>query len=237
MNQNDRTPASILCADFVGYGGVLTQTDQALALERLQEHHDLLRDVLPMFQGREIKSTGPGLRVEFANPLAAVQCAVEIQRSLAERNERKTEELQIQTRIGIHLGDVTRRGTAVQGDGLDTAARIALLAKPGTICVSTAVFDRIENRVPQRLVPISKSTPNAPSAILQGYELVLAPDPATVEAASSGRQLLFWIVLALVVLNIVLFIKFGLDRKSTPIVGSTNQLAQPASPTQPHDPR
>jgi adenylate cyclase len=233
MSQNDRTPTSILCADFVGYGAALTQTDQALALERLQEHHDLLRDVLPMFQGREVKSTGPSLRVEFANPLAAVQCAAEIQRSLTERNERKTEERQIRTRIGIHLGDVTRRGTDVQGDGVDTAVRITLLAKPDAICVSPAVFNQIENQVPQRLVPIFDSAPNTPSA----YELVLTPDSAAFEAANSGRQLLFWIVLAVVALNVVLFVKFGLDRKSTPIVGSTNQLAQPASPTQPQDPR
>src|SRR5688572_10630850 len=99
-----RKLAAIMFTDMVGYSA-LAQRDEPLALSLLEEQHDILRDILPMFQGREIKSTGAGLLVEFSSALAAVQCAVETQRTLAERNEKKPEERQIQIRVGIQLED------------------------------------------------------------------------------------------------------------------------------------
>ena len=66
--------AAIMVTNMVGYS-TLTQLDEALALDLLEEHHQILRDILPMFQGHEIKSTGDGLLVEFSSAQAAVQCA------------------------------------------------------------------------------------------------------------------------------------------------------------------
>src|SRR5262245_23653954 len=94
--------------DMVGYSA-LAQRDEALALELLEEHDRLLRSVLPNYQGQEIKSTGDGFLIEFPSALAAVKCAVHIQRLLAERNQTQAPERQVRIRIGIHLGDIVQR--------------------------------------------------------------------------------------------------------------------------------
>ena len=73
-----RKLAAIMFTDMVGYSA-LSQRDEALALELLEEHRIILRDLFPKYQGTEIKTTGDGFLVEFTNALAAVRCAVEIQ--------------------------------------------------------------------------------------------------------------------------------------------------------------
>jgi len=208
-----RKLAAIMFTDMVGYSA-LAQRDEALALDLLEEHHQILRDVLLMFQGNEIKSTGDGLLVEFASALAAVQCAIEIQRTLAERNEKKSEERQIQIRIGIHLGDVVKRGDDVLGDGANIAARIEPLAEPGGICVTQAVFEQIENKVPQPCVRLDAAGSGEMPAGVGVFKLVLEPSPADVHAADASRKQLQWLVLGVVVVNVILFLVFGLNRKS-----------------------
>src|SRR5262245_16458066 len=106
-----RRLAAIMFTDMVGYSA-LAQRNEALALELLEEHRTILRDVFPKYQGTEIKTIGDGFLVEFASALAAVQCAVEIQRSLIERNKVQALERQVRLRIGVHLGDVVHS----QGD-------------------------------------------------------------------------------------------------------------------------
>src|ERR1041385_1209856 len=103
-----RRLAAIMFTDMGGYSA-LSPRNEALALELLEEHRTLLRSIFPKHQGIEIKSTGDGFLVEFASALAAVQCAVEIQQTLARRNELKPLENKIRIRIGIHLGDIVRR--------------------------------------------------------------------------------------------------------------------------------
>ncbi|MEO7678090.1 MAG: adenylate/guanylate cyclase domain-containing protein, partial [Verrucomicrobiota bacterium] len=160
LNQYRRVPSfstehrklsAIMFTDMVGYSA-LSQRDEALALELLQEHRELLRSVFPKHQGQEIKSTGDGFLVEFASALAAVQCAVEIQKLMRQRNENRSTERRVLIRIGIHLGDVVRRENDVFGDGVNIAARIEPLAEPGGICVSRAVYEQIENKVEHALV-------------------------------------------------------------------------------------
>jgi hypothetical protein len=104
-NTEQRKLAAIMFTDMVGYSA-LAQRNEALALELLEEHRGLLRGLFPKHQGTEIKTTGDGFLVEFASALAAVRCAVEIQRALAERNQAQPAERQVRIRIGIHLGGV-----------------------------------------------------------------------------------------------------------------------------------
>lgn len=124
-----RKLAAIMFTDMVGYSA-LSQRNEALALELLEEHRELLRSVFPKHQGVEIKSTGDGFLVEFASALAAVKCAVEIQKLMRSRNESRSSERRVLVRIGIHLGDVVRRQNDVFGDGVNIAARIEPLAEP-----------------------------------------------------------------------------------------------------------
>jgi adenylate cyclase len=221
-----RRLVAIMFTDMVGYSA-LTQRNEALALELLEEHHQILRDTLPSFQGNEIKSTGDGLLVEFSSALAAVHCAVEIQRRLAERNENEPEERHVRIRIGIHLGDVVKRGNDVLGDGVNIAARIEPLAEPGGICVSRAVFEQIENKVRQPCVQLSKPELKNISSDVSVYKLILDAAKADLQTVTRRHRHFYWVIPGVVVLMVVLFLKFGLDRKAAQSAGavSTNEPA------------
>src|SRR5450432_1512591 len=99
-----RKLAAIMFTDMVGFSA-LSQRDEALALELLEEHRGIVRAFLALHGGREVKTMGDGFLLEFPSALAAVQAAGEIQQALHTRNESSTTERQIRIRIGIHVGD------------------------------------------------------------------------------------------------------------------------------------
>src|SRR5438874_1748013 len=135
--------------DMVGYSA-LSQRDDRLALELLEEHRQLLREIFPRFYGTEIKTIGDAFLVEFGSALEAAQCAIEIQRTLAKRNHDVTLDRRVELKIGIHIGDVVHRNGDVYGDGVNIASRIEALAGAGGICVSTDVERQIRNALEAR---------------------------------------------------------------------------------------
>ncbi len=141
----DRRLAAVMFTDTVGYTAS-TQTNEGHALDLLRQQSELLRPVVALHQGREVKSTGDGFLVEFDSALKAVQCAVNIQRRISERNSEGGQK-PIRIRIGVHLGDVVRTGPDILGDAVNIAARIEPLAEPGGICVSGAVFEQVRSKV------------------------------------------------------------------------------------------
>src|SRR5437879_5275099 len=125
-----RKLAAIMFTDMVGYSA-LAQRDDKLALELLEEHRQLLREIFPRFNGTEIKTIGDAFLIEFHSALEAAQCAIEIQRALAHRNHDVTPDRRIELKIGIHIGDVVHRAGDVYGDGLNLAARVDSLPGAG----------------------------------------------------------------------------------------------------------
>jgi adenylate cyclase len=144
-----RKLAAIMFTDMVGYSA-LSQRDDKLAQELLEEHRRLLREIFPRFHGTEIKTIGDAFLVEFGSALEAVQCAIEIQRTLAKRNHDVTSDRRIELKIGIHIGDVVHREGDVYGDGVNIASRIEQLAGAGGICVSMDVERQIRNALEAR---------------------------------------------------------------------------------------
>ena len=145
----ERKLAAIMFTDMVGYSA-LAQRDDKVALELLEEHRRLLREIFPRFHGTEIKTIGDAFLVEFGSALEAAQCAIEIQRTLAKRNHDVTSERRIELKIGIHIGDVVHRDGDVYGDGVNIASRIEQLAGAGGICVSMDVERQIRNALEAR---------------------------------------------------------------------------------------
>jgi TolB-like protein/class 3 adenylate cyclase/Flp pilus assembly protein TadD len=144
-----RKLAAIMFTDMVGYSA-LAQRDDKLALELLEEHRRLLREIFPRFHGTEIKTIGDAFLVEFGSALEAAQCAIEIQRTLSKRNHDVTPDRRIELKIGIHIGDVVHRDGDVYGDGVNIASRIEQLAGAGGICVSMDVERQIRNALEAR---------------------------------------------------------------------------------------
>jgi len=134
--------------DTVGFTAS-TQADEGRTLDLLRQQAELLRPLLALHSGREIKSTGDGFLVEFDSALKAVQCAVGIQRRIYERNS-EANFAPIRIRIGVHLGDVVQNGSDILGDAVNLAARIEPLAEPGGICVSGAVYEQVRSKVPDK---------------------------------------------------------------------------------------
>ena len=132
---------------MVGYSA-LTQKNEALALELLSEHRQILRPVFAEHGGREIETAGDSFFVEFNSAVEATKCAIQIQKELNDRNKSIPEEKHIRIRIGLHIGDVVYLDEHVHGDGVNIAARMEPLAQPGGICISEDVARQIRNKIP-----------------------------------------------------------------------------------------
>ena len=150
-----RKLAAIMFTDMVGYSA-LTQKNERLALELLEEHRQLLRPLFLLHNGKEIETAGDSFFVEFVSALDATQCAIDIQTTLFQRNASIGPERCIRLRIGLHLGDVVHQGKHVHGDGVNIAARVEPCALPGSICVSEDVARQVENKIDFRLIRLAK---------------------------------------------------------------------------------
>ncbi len=171
-NTEQRKLVAIMFTDMVGYSA-LSQRDDKLALELLEEHRQLLREIFPRFNGTEIKTIGDAFLIEFYSALEAARCALEIQRTLAKRNADAPAERQIQVRIGIHIGDVVHRGGDVYGDGVNIASRIEQLAGEGGICVSMDVERQIRNALEARLEKLAPTELKNISVAMDLFRIVL----------------------------------------------------------------
>jgi TolB-like protein/class 3 adenylate cyclase/Tfp pilus assembly protein PilF len=170
--EEQRKLAAIMFTDMVGYTA-LSQRDDKLAQELLEEHRRLLREILPQFNGTEIKTIGDAFLVEFQSALEAAQCAMAIQRALAKRNADAPAERQIQVRIGVHIGDVVHRGGDVYGDGVNIASRIESLAAAGGICVSMDVERQIRNTLEARFEKLAPTELKNISVPMDLFRIVL----------------------------------------------------------------
>jgi len=171
-NTEQRKLAAIMFTDMVGYSA-LSQRDDKLALELLEEHRQLLREIFPRFNGTEVKTIGDAFLIEFQSALEAAQCAIEIQRTLAKRNHDVTVDRRIELKIGIHIGDVVHRGGDVYGDGVNIASRIESLAGAGGICVSMDVERQIRNALEARLEKLAPTELKNISVAMDLFRIVL----------------------------------------------------------------
>ncbi len=145
MSAASRWSAVVMLTDMVGYS-TLAERDEDRALQLLDEHRRLLRPVFERHGGREVKTIGDAFLVEFSSALKATQCAVEVQRSLLERNRRSGSD-PIDVLIGIHMGEMVHQEGDVFGHEVNAVSRITPLAEPGGICVSGAIFDRVHHKL------------------------------------------------------------------------------------------
>ncbi|WP_426526375.1 adenylate/guanylate cyclase domain-containing protein [Bradyrhizobium sp. McL0615] len=154
-----RRLAAILAADVVGYSALMQRAEEATHAEFEQLKRELIEPSFCRHEGRLIKTTGDGALAEFASPLAAMRCAVEIQDHLAASSS------PLRLRIGLNLGDViVGQDGDLYGDGINIAVRLEGAADPGGILISEKVYSEVgdkldvgfEDRGEQQLKNITK---------------------------------------------------------------------------------
>lgn len=143
-----RQLAAIMFTDIVGYTALMSKDEQK-ALKILQKNIDIHKSFIEEFNGEWLKEIGDGTLSSFPSIVDAVNCALEIQRSLKSEHE-------FNIRIGIHIGEVVYKGKDIFGDAVNIASRIEPLASPGGICISERVCSDIKNQAGIKTHPIGK---------------------------------------------------------------------------------
>ena len=190
-----RKLAAILVSDVVGYSR-LTGADEDRILARLRSlRSDLIDPTIAVRHGRVVKRTGDGSIVEFRSVVDAVNCAIETQRAMVERNAGVASDKRIEFRIGIHLGDVVEESDGdLMGDGVNIAARLQSVAKPGAICLSEQAYWQVKGRLDLAVTDLGQTPLKNIAEPIRVYSLeVGAPAQAKpakrTEAASPKKRL------------------------------------------------
>jgi adenylate cyclase len=144
----ERRLAAILAVDVAGYSRLMGADEEGTHERHKALRRELLDPKIAEHHGRIVKTTGDGMLVEFASVVEAVRCAVEVQRTMPERNAGIAADRRIELRIGINLGDVIVEPDDIYGDGVNIAARIEALADAGGVFVSNTVYDQVRDRLP-----------------------------------------------------------------------------------------
>ncbi len=181
----ERRLAAILAADVVGYSRLMG-TDEEGTLARLKAHRrELIDPSINEHKGRIVKTTGDGLLIEFASVVDAVQCAVEVQAAMAERNAEVSAEQRIEFRIGINLGDIIIDEDDIFGDGVNIAARLEALAAPGGICVNRVVRDQVRDKLDITFEDMGEQQVKNIARPVRAFRIVAKEGPVSEPSASS----------------------------------------------------
>ena len=177
-----RKLAAILVADVVGYSR-LASADEERTLARLRGlRSDLIDPAIAAHHGRIVKRTGDGSIIEFRSVVDAVRCAIEVQTGLIERNAGVPEDRRIEFRVGIHLGDVVEESDGdLMGDGVNIAARLEGVAKPGAIRLSEDAYRQVKQRLDLRVSDLGPTQLKNISEPIRVYSLevgVVSPPKA-----------------------------------------------------------
>jgi TolB-like protein/class 3 adenylate cyclase len=192
----ERKLAAILVMDIVGFSR-LAGADEDRILARLRTlRSDLIEPTISVHRGRVVKRTGDGAIVEFRSVVDAVRCAIELQHGLAERNAGLPTERRIDFRVGIHLGDVVEESDGdLMGDGVNIAARLEGIAKPGAICLSEDAYRQVRGRLDLMVSDLGQTELKNIAEPIRVYSLEVggaaqaspAPSAAAVEKPAPAR--------------------------------------------------
>ena len=199
-----RKLAAILAADVVGYSR-LAGADEDRTLTRLRAlRGDLIDPAIEANRGRVVKQTGDGILVEFRSVVDAVRCATEVQNGMIERNSGLPPERSIEFRIGIHLGDVVEESDGdLMGDGVNIAARLEGIAKPGTIYLSEQAYWQVKARLDLAIHDLGKQSLKNIAEPVRVYSLEVGK-PAQAKPTKQPKQRSTFVALAMAIVALVL---------------------------------
>jgi len=173
-----RRLAAILAADVVTYSRLMGLDEAGTHAAWKSHRKELIDAKITEYEGRIIKLIGDGFLAEFPSVVNAVACAATVQRGMRERNAGVPQERRMELRIGINLGDVIVEADDIYGDGVNVAARLEGLAKPGGIVVSGAVRDNVGNRLHLRFDDMGEQGRKNIDRPVRAYSILLDPPSA-----------------------------------------------------------
>jgi adenylate cyclase len=169
-----RRQTTIMSADVAGYSRMMAENDLS-TLDTLLACLDRICQLVDGFGGRVVDAPGDNLMAEFPTEVAALRCAIEVQRSLIERNRHRSQVERMLFRIGLHSGPLLAHGSRLYGDVVNLAARLQGAATPGHILLSEAVAQRVGPTLERGLIDRGRQHfKNIPYAV-QTLEAASAP--------------------------------------------------------------
>ena len=183
-----RKLAAILSADVEGYSRLMDDDEEA-TVRTLTSYRTAITDLVQQYRGRVVDSPGDNILAEFVSVVDSVNCAVEIQRELAERNAELPDNRRMQFRIGVNLGDVIDEDGRIYGDGVNIAARVESLAEAGGICISGRAHDQVENKLGLEYEDLGKHEVKNISRPIQVYRVLSYPGAAAHRVVQAKKTL------------------------------------------------
>jgi len=151
-----RRLAAIVIADVVGYSRHMERDDTGTFAQLRSIRGEVVDPAIVSHGGRIVKTAGDGLLAEFPSVLAALRASIQIQRAMAELNVGRPSDERIDYRIGVNVGDIMVDANDIAGDGVNVASRLESMAKPGGICVSSAVREQIHGKLDVEFVDVGE---------------------------------------------------------------------------------
>ena len=181
---------AILCADVEGYSRLMDQNEDA-TIQTIKIYRSSMTTIINQHRGRVVDTTGDNLMAEFTSAVDAVNCAVEIQRELAERNAELPYERKMEFRIGVNVGDVVEEEDRIYGDGVNIAARVEAMAEAGGICITGRAYDQVANKLGLEYENLGEHQVKNISTPIRVYRVLSYPGGAThrvVQAKDTFRR-------------------------------------------------
>ena len=141
-----RKMAAIFAADVVGYSKLMASNEK-LTLFRLKETRKLTDKIIQELNGRIFSTAGDSIMAEFASPVDAMEAAISIQKEVSKKAKEIQDNITIEFRVGINLGDIMTQDNNLYGDNVNIAARLEAIAPVGEITVSEKVYREVEDKV------------------------------------------------------------------------------------------
>jgi adenylate cyclase len=188
--RTQRRLAALMAADVPDYSRLMEQDEQGTMAVLKSRREEVLDPLVSKHAGRIFKFTGDGVLVEFMSAVNAVQCAIELQRNMAEANSGLPEDHRIVLRVGVSLGDVIVEGSDLYGDGVNISCRLQGIVEPGGILISGMAFDYVRNKVKSIFEDLGSQNLKNISEPVRVYRVVGMPQASVVspDCASGGSM-------------------------------------------------
>jgi adenylate cyclase len=187
-NETERRLIAIFAADVEGYSRLMG-TDEVGTLRDLTQRRRVLDGLIASHRGRIANTAGDSVLAEFGSAVDAVRCAVEAQTASAEANGQMSSDRQINFRIGVHVGDVMVKAGDLFGDGVNIAARLQTVAKPGGVCISAAAYDHVKKILPLTFRDQGMQSLKNIDQPVRAYAVGAADPPLAINKAVSSAAL------------------------------------------------